>query len=324
MAPAPKFDTRERARRFLIVLGAILVLSTFASAYYGLRGAEAQHRQLAVEIGHSFYGAISAMREWNYRQGGVYVRLGPGTNPNSYLKDPLREVETTTGLKLTLINHAQMTRLLAELLADQKGIHLHITSLHPLRPENAPDPWERHALELFEQGREEESTVVREGNGSTFRYMAPLKTNDSCIPCHNTPQDLSNVVRGGISIAFSYDWFMRSIADERQRILAVHAAFLVLGLGLIMVTGQRLMMSIHALQESLATIKRLEGFLPICAQCKKIRIDGGDQRRQDSWVSIESYIEARTDAEFTHGLCPACTRQLYPQLFADRDPRDAR
>ncbi len=82
-------------------------------------------------------------------------------------------------------------------------------------------------------------------------------------------------------------------------------------------------MSIQALQESLATIKRLEGFLPICASCKKIRIAGADHRLQESWMGIESYIEARTDAEFTHGLCPECSRKLYPELFANGSPKDS-
>ena len=91
--------------------------------------------------------------------------------------------------------------------------------------------------------------------------------------------------------------------------------FLGVGLGLIVLTGRKLMNSINALQGSLLTIKRLEGLLPICAHCKKIRNAGADPGRQDSWVAIESYIEARTDAEFTHGLCPQCSDELYPGLF---------
>jgi PAS domain S-box-containing protein len=61
------------------------------------------------------------------------------------------------------------------------------------------------------------------------------------------------------------------------------------------------------LQEALSQVKTLSGLLPICASCKKIRDDQGD------WHSIESYIRERSDAEFTHGLCPDCMRKLYPQ-----------
>ena len=60
----------------------------------------------------------------------------------------------------------------------------------------------------------------------------------------------------------------------------------------------------HVLQErvkaALADIKTLRGMLPICAWCKKVRDDGG------YWSQIEQYVSERTEAEFTHGICPAC------------------
>lgn len=55
-------------------------------------------------------------------------------------------------------------------------------------------------------------------------------------------------------------------------------------------------------------VKVLSGFLPICASCKKIRDDEGN------WKQLESYISKRSEAEFTHGICPECARKLYPEL----------
>jgi hypothetical protein len=60
------------------------------------------------------------------------------------------------------------------------------------------------------------------------------------------------------------------------------------------------------LSEALAEIKRLEGLLPICASCKKIRKD------DNSWEAIEVYVTERTDAKFSHGLCPDCMQKLFP------------
>ncbi len=57
-------------------------------------------------------------------------------------------------------------------------------------------------------------------------------------------------------------------------------------------------------------IKILEGFLPICANCKKIR-------HQDQWEQIESYISKNSLACFSHSLCPDCQKKLYPELFQD-------
>ena len=65
---------------------------------------------------------------------------------------------------------------------------------------------------------------------------------------------------------------------------------------------------IAELQEALAKIKSLSGLLPICAACKRIRDDKG------YWEQIERYVEAHSEAEFSHGLCPECARKLYPGL----------
>jgi CheY-like chemotaxis protein len=65
------------------------------------------------------------------------------------------------------------------------------------------------------------------------------------------------------------------------------------------------------LKNSVETIKTLRGFIPICANCKKIRDDKG------YWNQIESYIQKHSDAEFSHGICPECARKLYPELYKD-------
>ena len=57
-------------------------------------------------------------------------------------------------------------------------------------------------------------------------------------------------------------------------------------------------------------MKYLEGLLPICASCKKIRDEKG------SWHQIELYIRERSEAEFSHGICPECAKKLYPEFNA--------
>jgi PAS domain S-box-containing protein len=67
------------------------------------------------------------------------------------------------------------------------------------------------------------------------------------------------------------------------------------------------------LRDALAHVKTLRGFIPICSSCKKIRDDEG------YWQAVEVYVRNRTEAEFSHGLCPACTRRLYPDYADDGD-----
>jgi PAS domain-containing protein len=66
------------------------------------------------------------------------------------------------------------------------------------------------------------------------------------------------------------------------------------------------------LQEALAKVKTLTGFIPICASCKKIRDDKG------FWNQIEAYLSAHSELEFSHSLCPECAHKLYPELLADQ------
>ena len=61
------------------------------------------------------------------------------------------------------------------------------------------------------------------------------------------------------------------------------------------------------LQDALTKVKILNGLLPICASCKKIRDDEG------YWTQVEEYIEKNSQVTFTHGICPECMKKLYPQ-----------
>ena len=66
---------------------------------------------------------------------------------------------------------------------------------------------------------------------------------------------------------------------------------------------------IHDLQEALSKVKQLSGLLPICASCKKIRDDEG------YWTQVEVYMREHTDIDFTHTVCPECTKRLYPEYY---------
>ena len=70
-------------------------------------------------------------------------------------------------------------------------------------------------------------------------------------------------------------------------------------------------LDITELKATQARVKVLGGLLPICASCKKIRDDKG------YWNRLESYIHEHSEAHFTHGVCPTCSRKLYPELSKD-------
>jgi DNA-binding response OmpR family regulator len=70
------------------------------------------------------------------------------------------------------------------------------------------------------------------------------------------------------------------------------------------------------LEKALDEIKVLQGIIPICAACKKIRDDQG------GWQQMEVYIAEHSDAEFSHSICPGCMKELYPQQYAKLYPTE--
>ena len=69
---------------------------------------------------------------------------------------------------------------------------------------------------------------------------------------------------------------------------------------------------VREVEEALSRVKQLQGLLPICSYCKKIRDD------QNYWHQVESYVGKHTDARFSHGICPDCTEKFRVELTTDR------
>jgi phosphoserine phosphatase RsbU/P len=63
---------------------------------------------------------------------------------------------------------------------------------------------------------------------------------------------------------------------------------------------ERLADRVAELETAVSTVKRLQGLIPICSYCKRIRSEGND------WEQLESYISEHSDAQFSHGICPPC------------------
>ncbi|MFA5354546.1 MAG: DUF3365 domain-containing protein [Thermodesulfovibrionales bacterium] len=301
---------KAQSRNFVVVLGVVFFLITAASFFYNLVAIENRYEGLAVTTGRSVFQTIVAARRWNALQKGIYVPVTETLRPNPYLVDPLRDITATNGMLLTKVNPAYMSRLIAEVLNREKMMQLKITSLKPLRPDNRPDAWEKVALASFERGRPEEFSVIGKGGAAVFRYIGALKTESSCLQCHGKQGYKVGDIRGGISISFPYTPFARAAVEGIMQVLTAHVLLFIIGAAIIVLMGRRLVENVGRLQDALAHITRLEGLLPICSNCKKIRSekDGGK-----TWEPIESYIRERADVEFTHGICPECLKKLYPE-----------
>lgn len=219
----------------------VIVLASFVWEYYSAKHHDAR---AMLEVSRAYYEQIVMTREWNARHGGVYVYTDETTRPNPFLKDAERDISLKDGRMLTKINPAYMTRQLSDISAEFGSVRINITSLNPIRPQNTPLPWERQALKAFETGLPELSSFV----DGQFRYMAPLKTVESCLKCHREQGYNVGDIRGGISISIPYNR-----APLLWPIAAGHLVVAATGLLLILLFGHKLTGAYHLLQEQSIT-----------------------------------------------------------------------
>jgi hypothetical protein len=106
------------------------------------------------------------------------------------------------------------------------------------------------------------------------------------------PDDVLLRSHGGMVAATVTVLLLASIVSERKRIARERDAL------------------VAELQQALAEIKTLRGFIPLCAWCHKVRDDAG------FWQEIEHYLDERTDATISHGICPACIEKQNREIEA--------
>jgi PAS domain S-box-containing protein len=203
-------------------------------------------------------------RRWNAMQGGVYVVASEYTPPNPYLSHiPERDIKLPSGKTLTLVNPAYMTRQVYELAKQEFGTLGHITSLRPVNPGNAPDPWEARALEAFFQGGKEMSSAEKLKGKEYLRLMYPFFTEQSCLKCHAIHGYTLGELRGGISTSIPMDPIRAIMRGRISEIYISHILIWVIGLGAVIVAAKRLnkseterMMAVNALREEKDTAQK--------------------------------------------------------------------
>jgi two-component system, NtrC family, sensor kinase len=213
-----------------------LVLWALGSGLYyttHLTQIRAQTTAIAIEGARNMFRMVVLTRNWNSSHGGIYVPVTPRTQPNPYLEHPRRDVMTTDGVALTMLNPAYMTRLIGEMAELNAGVIFRLTSLRPMRPANAPDAWEARALQGFEQGMRESWAVEDGKEEPLLRYMAPLAVQESCLACHARQGYKLGDVRGGISVSQKYAPIEQVVAlQQRETLIATLSTFLLIsGLG---------------------------------------------------------------------------------------------
>ncbi|WP_291321715.1 DUF3365 domain-containing protein, partial [Desulfonatronospira sp.] len=227
--------------RLILAAAVIWVVVLVASLAWNWHQVNNITMSLAENEARAYFEKDVVYRHWAAMHGGVYVQPTETTPPNPYLEHISdRDVVTTTGKELTLINPAYMTRQVHELALEQYHMLGNITSLNPLRPENAPDQWEARALLSFEQGTDRTSSVETMDGRQYLRFMKPLVTKENCLGCHGHQGYALGDIHGGISVSVPWEPYLAQSGEQKTGLVVAHALIGVLGL-LGLWTGQRLL-----------------------------------------------------------------------------------
>jgi two-component system, cell cycle sensor histidine kinase and response regulator CckA len=213
------------------ILAGILSLTLMLSLFWNWQQMEKQVYELALNGLKLSFEKDVVYRRWAANHGGVYVPVSDHTQPNPYLNHiPERDIVTSSGVSMTLVNPAYMTRQVYELSRKQYGLQGHITSLNPLRPENIPDEWEEQSLNKFNEGAKE-AIIVMDIDGLPYmRLMMPFLTEEGCLKCHGHQGYKTGDIRGGISVSTPISSYLAHIQSRQYALLAGHGIIWIAGL----------------------------------------------------------------------------------------------
>jgi PAS domain S-box-containing protein len=185
---------------FFLLLWTLLV--SFSVIWNLYRNREETIERARIEAQTIFQHNL-AYRRWNTMHGGVYAEISDENEPNPFIVSSRRDVITTDGVRLTLINPFRMTKQAYDLLSKQSPLasRNRTVSLKPLNPENAPDEWEEKALMAFEEGKKEFSEVTEISGLPYMRVLNPYITELNCLNCHGHQGYSPGDIRGAMSIA---------------------------------------------------------------------------------------------------------------------------
>jgi len=142
--------------------------------------------------------------------------------------------------------------------------------------------------------REKLERFIATGDGASLKYL--IDKNDLLVA--------------------EIDSAVHALQDESERynriirIMVTMAAVTVLGVLMLF-----LIINLKKLRKAAERINELEKMLPICSSCKKIRIDNERPWDPSAWIPVEEYLNNEGATAVTHGICPDCARELYPEQY---------
>lgn len=208
-------DARLNLSTKLIIGSSITLILALGISFYFI--AQRQERLIMGQVeneARAIFKQIVITRKWIADHGGIFVEKLPWTRPTPYIRDS--EISDIRGKRYVRQTPAMVTKELSRYAKDRGIYWFHITSLKLVNPENAPDEFEKNALEQFEKSSRKEVISIEKIDSSRYlRYISPLYVEDACLKCHAWQGYKIGDIRGAISITIPVDKTFAAIDSNR-------------------------------------------------------------------------------------------------------------
>lgn len=295
-------------------IGILFVIWTAFSILDGITQVRDEQFRLAISQADVISRTIFATQRWTMESDGAPLTTAQMPRFDPSIERSRRSTQAMDGdkdEKLVKSNHVSMMEFVQKVM-DTEGFHTHFVSRKASHPEELPDnDWERVSLDKFVKGSVKEYALTGTPGNRVFRHMKPLTVDAGCIRCHAKQGDNIGDILGGITIAFPYTPFEQSAHRLEWQEIIAHLLSLGVALCILFFLGRRIVGLTQNLQETQRKVRTLEGILPMCMNCKKIRKEGAAATDPAAWVPVADYIRDRSEAEVSHGICPECMQKLY-------------
>jgi two-component system, chemotaxis family, sensor kinase Cph1 len=251
--------THEKVYGYGWQLAGIWTIIVFASLAWNITMHKQRTTNIALTQASTVFDESMILYDWAKNHRGIFVPISENSRPSPYLKDIAEHrARTDSGRLLMMVTPEQLFRKVYDKQANGFNPYIHMTSLDPLRPENAPDPWETIALKTFQDGNDELHVVEEIFGKKYLRLMRPIPSEPGCLECHPSPQDSGDAdIRGGISVSIPLaPLFAMSKLDIFMFCMA-HGTLLLLGLMGTFLGMNRLSESIREREQAEFTVRSI-------------------------------------------------------------------
>lgn len=203
--------------KFIVAISAIILLSYGFLLFQTSNLQNELVMEQARQQARILYKQILLTRQWVSDHQGLFLVKTAGVTENPYLHEAA--IRADDGTVFVKRNPAMVTRELSEYAAKSGFCWFRITSLAPVNPVNAPDDFERLAMERFKDGLPEYEAITDSPEGRVHRYIAPVLVQESCLACHAEHGYSVGDIRGALSISVPLAWADNVIKKNNTTII---------------------------------------------------------------------------------------------------------